>query len=70
MNSYKSARIKAELTAQKAAEELGVAISSVYAWESGKFSPSGSAIAKMTKLYGVSADELIKSEAATVKEVK
>ena len=62
MNAYKRARRTARLTAQEAAQRIGVSISSVFAWESGKTSPTAIHLRQMAQVYGSSADDLIKDE--------
>lgn len=57
--NYKEIRKRVGMTAQEVATKLGVAISTVYSWESGKTSPNSVFIAELCKLYGCTADELI-----------
>ena len=57
--NYKSVRKRAGLTAQEAATAIGVAISTLYSWESGKTSPNSVFVCKLANLYGCTADELI-----------
>lgn len=61
-NSYKNARNKAGITAQAAAVELDVAMSTLSSWENSKTSPDAFFVARMAELYHVTADELIASE--------
>ena len=59
MQRFLECRRRAGLTAQAAAEKLGVSISSVYLWETGKRFPNGRTIRDMAILYNCSADELL-----------
>ena len=57
--NYKNIRKRAGMTAQEVATKLGVSISTIFSWESGKTSPDSIFIAELAKLYGCTADELI-----------
>lgn len=57
--NYKAVRKRVGMTAQEVATKLGVAISTVYSWESGKTSPDSIFVYKLANLYGCTADELI-----------
>lgn len=56
---YKEMRREAGLTAQTAATRIGVSISTIYSWESGKTSPDSIRVIQLANLYGCTADELI-----------
>jgi len=57
--NYKNIRKRVGLTAQEVATRLGVSISTVFSWESGKTSPDSVFVAQLARLYGCTADELI-----------
>ena len=57
---YKSIRKSVGMTAQEVATKIGVSISTVFSWESGKTSPDSTNVIQLAKLYGCTADELIK----------
>ena len=54
-------RKSAELTQEAVAEALGVSPQAVSKWENGTSDPSTSNLLALAKLYGVSAEELLKS---------
>ena len=54
----KAARINAGLTQQEAADELGVSVSTIKSWESGKTYPKQPAIEKMCILYNRTYDSI------------
>lgn len=60
--SFKSARIKAGLSAKEAAERLGVSVASVSYWESGACGPISKRLPEIARLYGVSVDELLQTD--------
>ncbi len=57
--NYKAFRTKAGMTAQEVATKIGVSISTLFSWESGKTSPDSVYVAQLAELYGCTADELI-----------
>lgn len=57
--NYKAARGRKGLTAQKAATLLGVSITTLSNWETGKTSPTASMLIELCKLYECTADELL-----------
>ncbi len=59
----KNARIKAEFTQEQAAEALGVSRQTVSNWENEKTYPDIISVVKMSDLYTVSLDELLKGKA-------
>ena len=59
----KNARIKAEFTQEQAAEALGVSRQTVSNWENEKIYPDIISVVKMSDLYTVSLDELLKGKA-------
>lgn len=59
MGNYHKARELAGLTIEEAAARLGITVSSLTNWESGKVSPPALGIIELCKLYQRTADELI-----------
>lgn len=57
--NYKAVRKRVGMTAQEVATKLGVSISTLFSWESGKTSPNSVYVAKLADLYECTADELI-----------
>ena len=60
-------RIRCKMTQEFVAETLGVSRQAVSKWENGTADPSTSNLIALSKLYGVSAEELLKN--ATTKDV-
>ncbi len=58
----KNARIKAELTQEQAAEVLGVSRQTISNWETEKTYPDIVSVVKMSDLYRVSLDHLLREE--------
>ncbi len=61
-NKIKNARAKAGLTQEQAAEALGVSRQTISNWENEKTYPDIVSVVKMSDLYGVSLDHLLKGE--------
>lgn len=61
----KNARIKAQLTQEQVAEALGVSRQTVSNWENGKTYPDIVSVIKMSDLYAVSLDHLLKEKEET-----
>ena len=61
-DKIKKARTDAKLTQERAAEALGVSRQTVSNWENGRFYPDIASVLKMSDLYGVSLDYLLKGE--------
>lgn len=59
MMTLKAARVNKELTQKKAADLIGVNVSTLSKWEKGKSYPTNKRIPKILEVYGVSYDELI-----------
>ena len=59
-------RLRAEhnISQQELAEKLDVSRQSISRWESGKSVPSANQIANICKVFGLSADELVRTEPA------
>lgn len=60
--SFKSAREKAGISANKAAMAIGVTRAAISIWESGKGLPLSENLMKLATLYGCSVDELLRKE--------
>ena len=56
--SLKAARVNAKLSQQEAADMIGVAVSTLRNWESGKTFPNQPKIEKMCEIYGITFDVL------------
>ena len=57
---FQSARKNAGLTQKQVAEAVGVDQSAVCLWETGRTTPRASLLLVLSKLYGVTVDELLK----------
>ena len=57
--SLKAARVNANLSQKKAAEELGVSNNTLGDWENGKSYPKVDKIPAICELYGVEYDNII-----------
>ena len=57
----KEHRVRCKMTQEFVAESLGVSRQAVSKWESGTADPSTSNLLALAKLFGVSAEELLKS---------
>ncbi len=57
--TLKEHRTRCQMTQEFVAESLGVSRQAVSKWESGKSDPSTSNLLALSKLYGVSAEELL-----------
>lgn len=56
--TFRAARVNAGMTQQEVAERIGVAISTLRNWETGKTFPKQPAIEKLCDLYGVPYDNI------------
>lgn len=63
-SKIKEARLKIELTQEQVAEELGVSRQTISNWETGKSYPDIVSVIKMSDLYNVSLDYLLKGKEA------
>lgn len=61
-SKIKNARISAELTQEQAAESIGVSRQTMSNWENGKTYPDIVSVVKMSRLYDISLDRLLKEE--------
>ena len=59
--TLKAHRTRCKMTQEFVAEHLGVSRQAVSKWENGTSDPSTSNLLALAKLYGVSAEELLKS---------
>ena len=59
--ALKENRIRCQMTQEFVAEHLGVSRQAVSKWENGTSDPSTSNLLALAKLYGISAEELLKS---------
>lgn len=57
----KDQRMKCGMTQEFVAESMGVSRQAVSKWENGTADPSTSNLLKLAKLYGISAEELLRS---------
>ena len=58
-NRIRDLRKKAGITPERASCALGVSISTLFSWESGKTTPNGEKLKQMALLYGCSSDALL-----------
>lgn len=66
----KAARAKAEMTQEQAAEKLYVTRQTVSNWENEKSYPDIVSVVKMSELYNVSLDELLKGDDDMMKHLE
>ena len=59
--SLKEHRLRCQMTQEFVAERLGVSRQAVSKWENGTSDPSTANLLALAKLYGVSAEELLKN---------
>lgn len=59
--ALKENRLRCQMTQEFVAERLGVSRQAVSKWENGTSDPSTSNLLALAKLYGISAEELLKS---------
>lgn len=59
--ALKENRIRCQMTQEFVTETLGVSRQSVSKWENGTSDPNTSNLIALAKLYGISAEELLKS---------
>ena len=59
----KAQRLRCKMTQEFVAEALGVSRQAVSKWENGAVDPSTSNLLALAKLYGISAEELLRSVA-------
>ena len=61
--ALKENRVRCQMTQEFVAEHLGVSRQAVSKWENGTSDPSTSNLLALAKLYGISAEELLKNAA-------
>ena len=66
----KEYRLRCKMTQELLAETLGVSRQAVSKWENGTADPSTSNLLALSKLYGISAEELLKSVDSELKQEK
>ena len=59
MMTLKAARVNKDLTQKKAANLIGVNVSTLSKWENGTSCPTNKRIPKILEVYGVSYDDII-----------
>ena len=59
--ALKENRVRCQMTQEFVAEHLGVSRQAVSKWENGTSDPSTSNLLALAKLYGISAEELLKN---------
>lgn len=57
---FREARINAGLSVADVMAAIGVSDAAVYQWETGVFTPRKDRLLALSRLYGVSVDELLK----------
>ncbi len=69
-DKIKNARIQKEYTQEQVAENLLVSRQTISNWENGKSLPDIISIIRMSELYELSLDELIKGDKALLKKIE
>lgn len=69
-NKIKSARIQKEYTQEQSAENLIVSRQTISNWENGKSLPDIVSIIRMSDLYDVSLDELLKGDKVLMEKIE
>lgn len=69
-NKIKEARNGAELTQDQAAEKIMVSRQTISNWETGKTMPDIASVIKMSDLYHISLDELLKGDQDMMKKIE
>ena len=69
-NRLKNARVEMGLTQEQVAEEIGVSRQTVYNWENSKCYPDIVNVIKLSDLYSVSLDELLKEDKNMIRHLK
>ena len=70
IRALKENRLRCKMTQEFVAETLGVSRQAVSKWENGTADPSTSNLLALSKLYGISAEELLKSVDSELKQEK
>ncbi len=66
----KDARIKAELTQESVAEKISVSRQTISNWENEKFYPDIISVIKLSDLYSISLDELLKGDSRMMEHLQ
>ena len=66
----KDARIKAELTQENVAEKISVSRQTISNWENEKFYPDIISVIKLSDLYAISLDELLKGDSRMIEHLE
>lgn len=69
-DKIKDARTKKEYTQEQVAESLSVSRQTISNWENGKSLPDIISIIKMSELYDISLDELVKGDATLLNKIE
>ena len=69
-DKIKAARTKKEYTQEQVAESLSISRQTLSNWENGKSLPDIISIIKMSELYDISLDELMKGDAALLNKIE
>lgn len=68
-NKLKKSRLESKLTQEKVAEEIQVSRQTISNWENEKSYPDIISVIKMSDLYNVSLDELLKGDSEMIKHL-
>ena len=68
--TLKENRVRCKMTQEFVAESIGVSRQAVSKWENGTSEPNTSNLVALAKLYGISAEELLKSVESALEEQK
>lgn len=66
----KNSRVNAGMTQEKVAEEINVSRQTISNWENGKSLPDVISVIKLSDLYGISLDELLKGDCKMIDKIK
>lgn len=66
-SKLKKARMNSKLTQEKVAEEIQVSRQTISNWENGKYYPDIINVIKLSNLYNISLDELLKEDLNMIK---
>ena len=69
-NKLKKSRLESKLTQEKVAEEIQVSRQTISNWENEKSYPDIISVIKMSDLYNVSLDELLKGDSEMIKHLE
>lgn len=63
MNNFREYRLKSGLSAQEAATEMGIGITTMFNWEKGRTKPNYEKVLKMCEMYKTDPNSLLGFEA-------